>query len=205
MPRLIRFDAARRAIGQLKRLDWPKFDPFRVCNVAPRERHVRDFIFALLDTSQRQEIATDLLHILFDMAADRAPRAAIVRSAWAGKPFEVRREWKWDNVQPDVVVFGDNFMLAIEIKRRLGVETKVGGKSQTRRLLAGLQQRARKRRIEQKNTLAIMLSPAGTKPDEPKVVPISSDALFSKLAERVNIAHSNERLICPFLDFLTRD
>jgi hypothetical protein len=184
-------DSARLLIKGLKDVDWVSFDPFVRCGVVPLERHTRDFLAGLLE---REPLA---LRIMLNECATANRLAGHFKKVRVTS-YEVKREVKMGDVRPDVVAIAENFLVAIEIKRRIGFETTVRGKKQCVRLNRAAKKYARKNGIDPKNVLPIFLTPQQTRASDPLVTSISSVRLFTRIGE-------SKPSFASFIDFLRRD
>jgi hypothetical protein len=202
-----------RLIKSLELLELPVFDPFRECDAIPLEKHTRDFLAEILRPEASHGLSPFAFSALLDVISDASPKAstlaARIRAAWNKAPFQVAREVSMTNVRPDVVVQGDHFMVAFEIKRRFGIETIVRGQPQTRRLRQSVFRHAAKAGISRDATAVVLMSPIGFPAQDGAVIPISAEHLFEHLSHQLIqsgcVSSATMRLIRSFTDFLRAD
>jgi hypothetical protein len=120
----------------------------------------------------------------------------------------VDTEVHMSSAHPDLVVWGDRFLLAIEIKRRLGVETFVHGKWQSYRLNRSARAYAKGKGISPSNVLSLFLTPDGLRAWDPEVAPVSCQRLFDSIDKVIGndrrMKSESKRLIRSFMDLVTR-
>lgn len=165
------------------------FNPFLDCGVVSLERHTRDFLAMMLDTGRSHGLGKRVLEMILAegaRASKRANRAvAMFRTAWNDRPFDVRTEVPMAQARPDVVVSGEGFLLVIEVKRRFGFETIIGGEAQTLRLSRSAHGYAVEERIPAAAVLTIFLTPDGVRAYDSTVISVSCEKLFHRLDETI--------------------
>jgi hypothetical protein len=133
---------------------------------------------------------------------------ASIRRACKGDYLYCEKEIPMNEARPDIVISGERFLLAIEIKRRYGVETKKRGRMQTYRLKCGAQSYAEEKGINRAAVLALFLTPDGVTPADDEVIPISFIRLYERIDRAItrerNVAMNTKRAMHSFMDLLTR-
>src|SRR5262249_45139097 len=111
--------------------------------------------------------------------------------------YEVKKEVSMGRARSDVAVIGNNFLVAIEIKRALGVETKVACELQCGRLNRGAKQYGAQHGIEAENILSIFLTPQKVHASDRAVACVSTHRLLKRLERVIPSSKS-------FMDFLRK-
>jgi hypothetical protein len=190
----------RFLINGLKTVNWDRFDPFRQCGLVPLEHHTRDFLAALLEHDP------STLSILLKECAEVGKSGGRFKK-FNVSSYEVSKEVKMGKARPDVVVHGESFLVAIEIKRSVGFETEVRGEKQCVRLNRGAKQFAKEKGIDSENVLAIFLTPQGISASDREVVPLSALKLFKRIERAMRSSRASaeaSRARTSFMDFLRR-
>lgn len=202
-----------RLIAAAKSLHTPLFDPYSACDVSPRERHVQDFLYALLESSAPHRMAGHVLEMLLDEAARGSVAAKrridAFRKVRGTSSFKVEKEVALEGVRPDIVVSGVGIFIAIEIKRRLGVETVIGNEHQTTRLRRSTVAHAAALGIEEAGCLVLFMSPQGLRGRDPAVLPVKTGRLLENIerafAHDKRAGAETKQLVTSFIALLTRD
>jgi hypothetical protein len=206
--------AVERLIKASKFLEHPQFDPFQRCGVVPPlERYTRDFLKIMLDSDDFHGMARHILALILDEAAQKNVHSrkavALIREV-CKKDDDIRVEIEFPmlRARPDLVIRSDRFLLAIEIKRRLGVETIVHGKWQSDRLKHSARAYARGEGISPSNVLALFLTPDGGRAHDREVIPVSCQRLFARIDKAITndrrMKPDTKRWIRSFMDLQTR-
>jgi hypothetical protein len=205
---------ANKLIHSYRRSDFLLFDPFEYCGVRPLERFTRDFLAALFNHHGLDYLGRAAFGALLDEAAlsrnGRYKRqVARVRSEWKAARLQCQTEVMMGYVRPDIVLSTDRIVVAIEIKRRNGVETQhPGGVSQTGRLRTGSLDYARQRSIPDANVLSLFLTPDAQDPADSSVIPIDLVRLCSLLDRQIasskRLGPETRQSMTSFIYFLTR-
>jgi hypothetical protein len=166
-----------------------KFDPLRIAPLRLMEVAFSDALAALLDAHGTHNVGVvSLDRILSSISRGvrdaqtkksiAAVRAAIKRDG----SYQVKREYSVDRGRPDIVVIGETFLVAFEVKRSTGFETYISKKPQTVRHAAGLIREAKERGIPRANIIFIFLSPGGIRASSSHFLTLSADSLAACLA-----------------------
>jgi hypothetical protein len=206
---LDRLKSILRLLAAARRLKRPEFDPFHYCGVIPLERYTRDFFAAMFGQEAPHGVAGQAFEAFLEHISS-VNRSAIapIRAVWDGHPPMVETEVMLDQARPDVLISTDKFLIAIEIKRRLGVETKVNGVSQGKRLQRSTFILAKKRNIPENCAVGIFLTPEGKPPLDSTLIPLKTKDLFRGIEVKLKSGRANgltvntKRMIGSYMDML---
>jgi hypothetical protein len=188
--------AVHRLVKASRSLKRPEFDPFSYCGVIPLERYTRDFFAAMFDARAPHGIAASVFEAFLEeiesinKTAVDPIRAALVLEN--GVPPIVETEVALKEAIPDVLISGSHFLIAIEIKRRLGVETRVAGIPQSTGLRRSARIKAKEMGISPDCALVVFLTPEGKAPADSALIPVRAPSLFKRIERRISSDRSNK-------------
>jgi len=152
-------------IKSYRKCGFHLFDPYQYCAVKPLERFTRDFLSAIFNRVDLQELGQKTFDFLLQEAGSAengASSVSSIRQLWDGQCPECDLEVPMTHVRPDIVLSGDRYLVAIEIKRRRGVETASERKElQSVRLVRSAKEYGKTKGISESAVLVLFLTPDG--------------------------------------------
>lgn len=142
------------------------YDAIGSAGLSLSESQIRDSVVHLISPEAKHKLASEFLAIVVGLAG----YTELAQEIRGGLAYRVRAEAVYSETRPDIEIIGENFLVFIEIKKRFGIETDIGGVPQTQRQWSELE------RAKVARPVGIFLTPAGMP---------ASDARFKSVSLKV--------------------
>jgi hypothetical protein len=186
--------SADAAIEAMRKASLTSFNPFLTSGFKPDEDEFSDVLAELFNPHLEHGFGYSMIEALLNIVADKASepdlrtnvtniKTALQRSDPAS--IRIRRNYWHKDGKPDIVILGTDpsaeFIVLIENKKPYGKETVTHKGVQTTNYSKIMSELSAKMKVEDSRTLAIFLTPTGSKATDRSFVALSTSELSNSM------------------------